>query len=222
MPHLLMANKNNTRLTVSIKDCQEKFTSSLLGIYTEHGLLVLDELIPRDGHRLLLEKKQFTVEAFLDGAKLRFSSTLVGEGKSKSGIIYYKVKIPESVFYLQQRESYRVTLTGAHALFKAHYGEDERELSGQVSDMSMGGIGVILKQRANVEIGSVIDACKVSLPGEGDIKFSLKVCFVLVNEEQKNTRIGGEFVKLEPSDREKLQKAIIEVQREQARRQSGV
>jgi c-di-GMP-binding flagellar brake protein YcgR len=221
MPHLLMANKHNIRLTISIKGCSERFASSILGVYTDHGLLVLDELIPRQGHKLLLQEKQFTAEGFLDGAQLRFSSTLVGEGKSKSGIVYYKVKIPESVFYHQRRESYRVTLTGSGVPFRAQYGDDGQKLSGYASDMSMGGMGVVLAQRVSLETGTVIEGCKASLPGEGDIGFSLKICFAQINEQQKHTRVGGEFVELAPADREKLQRAIIEVQREQARRQRG-
>jgi c-di-GMP-binding flagellar brake protein YcgR len=215
---LSQAYKNKILLNVSVDEEPDQFVTTLLGVYPEHNLFVLDELNPEHGHELLLQQKKLHAIGRLNGVELQFSAVLNAAG-SKSGTAFYKMDLPEFVYHLQLRKAHRVTLFGDRVPFRAYGGSNQPSLRGYVVDISTGGLGVILEQQASLQRGKVLKTCAITLPGEGDVHFSLELCFVNCNVQRQVTRLGCQFIGMDKAVEGKISKFIADLQRDEAQRQ---
>jgi len=220
LPVLTQAQKNNVLFNVSVEEEPDQFVTSLLGVFPEHNLFVLDELNPKSGHDLLLQRKKIHAIGRLHGVELQFSATLIGAG-SKSGTAFYKMELPEFIYHLQLRKAHRVTLFGDRVPFRAYGGSHQPSLRGYVIDISAGGLGVILEQQANLQQGEVLKSCAITLPGVGDVHFSLELCFVNCNVQREVTRLGCRFQELDKATEGRISRFIADLQRDEAQRQCG-
>ncbi len=216
----LLAQAQNALVlfTATVTDCPEQFHTSLLEIDPEQGLLLLDELSPREGHELALQHKTLSLSGRLDGASLRFKTNIVEVGE-KSGIAVYKALMPPLLYYHQRREYTRLTIARQEAPFRAYAGHRMPEpLHGYVYDISPVGIGVLLQQAAELEVGDLLPDCRISLPREGSIDFSLNVRVTVVNHERGVTRLGGQLTKLTDADSCKIHRFIDTLEQQRSRR----
>lgn len=217
---LVQAYRGHTLLNASFAGQTEQFSTALLGIYQEHGFLVLDELTPKQGHRLFLKQQEIDLFGRIEGVELRFKTELI-EAKEKNGVAFYKAKMPEKLFHLQRRLDHRVKAGGARIPFQAYQSEGARLLRGYVSDLSRKGIGFVLEDEVALSPGDTLEGCKIALPDEGDALFSLEVCFSSQNSQRKVTRAGGRFLELDPKSLQKIRKAINLMERNRAKRIHG-
>lgn len=228
-PLLIRSYKAHTLFSVTIPGHEGQFTTALLGIYDEHGFIVLDELTPRLGHEKLLQTGRMHLSGRLAGVDLRFSTALI-DTKSKGGAAYYKAKMPEKVCYLQRRQDFRVPTSGARILFHALRGEGRHQIvKGYVHDLSRNGLGVILDDPVILEQGEILPSCSLSMErqaadgdlGEGNISFSLQVCFSASNGQRGITRLGGRFDAIDANSKRLVSRLLNQLEREQARRLHG-
>ncbi len=228
-PLLIQSYKAHILFNVTIPGQHGQFSTALLGIYDEHGFIVLDELTPRVGHKLLLKHRQMQLSGRLAGVDLRFSTQLI-DAKSKGGVAFYKAEMPQDVFYLQRREEFRVPTSGARIKFHALRGKGSHQiLKGHVNDLSRRGIGVILDDPITLQRGEILPSCSLSIDreageedwGEGDVSFSLEVCFSVSNDQRGITRMGGRFETIDPESMRKVSQLLNQLERAQARRLHG-
>ncbi len=218
VPVMLQAHKSKLILNASVGDESNQFATSLLGVFPDHNLIVLDELNPKSGHELLLKKKRLHVLGRLAGAEMAFSTTLV-EAKAKSGMAFYKMKMPDAVYYLQLRQTHRVTLYGDRPRFRGHHVAKQEWVTGHLSDISAGGLGLVAEQVLSLENGDMLENCAVELPEEGVIQFTLVLRFIQVDERAGVTRLGGQFKDMDSGTESKISRYIISIQRKQAQRE---
>ncbi len=218
---LTHAYETHALLLAYFKDHSEQFTTALLGVYPKHGFIVLDELSPKQGHDLLLEKKECKVTGKLDGVDLRFSTRLI-EARSKAGIAFYKVTIPETVLYRQRREDFRIS-TGAQSIpFHGYRGQGyQQALRGSVVDISRNGMGIVLDDTINLFPGDLLPACTVTLPDKEQILFSLEARSVHQNRHRGTCRIGGRFAEIDQRSRRKIVHLLKKLERQQCQRLRG-
>jgi c-di-GMP-binding flagellar brake protein YcgR len=199
----------------------EQFTTALLGVYPKHGFLVLDELSPKQGHELLLDRKECKVTGKLDGVDLRFTTQLI-EAKSKSGIAFYKAAIPKTVFYRQRREDFRVSTGAKNIPFHGYRGQGYQQvLRGSVIDISRNGMGIVLDDTVNMYPGDMIPACTVTLPNKEKVLFSLEARSVHPNRNRGTCRIGGRFAEIDKPSRRKIVRLLKKLERQQCKRLRG-
>ncbi len=213
---LNQAHKKKAFLTLQPGNQDQSYTTAILGVYPDHDLIVLDELSPAAGHRQFLQSKEARVVGRIDGVGLRFEACLVDVG-SKSDIAFYKVAMPTTLYFHQQRQTYRVPLKGAGVSFYS-LGGATPSIRGTLRDLSLGGVGVIADCKVSLSRGDTLELCAIALPDKGDIKFTLVVDSVCDNACGGGISFGGHFGKLSGTDRSKLQKYIAEVQRKHAKR----
>ncbi len=214
---LQQARKKKAFLTLQVVDQDESYTTALLGIYPDHDLIVLDELSSTSGHKQFLQKKEAKVTGRVNGVELRFKTRLVGVG-SKSDVAFYKVAMPEVMYFCQQRQSFRVSLKGANIPFFFPGGSAIPSLNGYLLNLSVGGVGVISNYKSPLSCGDTLELCVIKLPEKGDIKFTLQIDAVRDNARGGGMNFGGHFCKLSEADRASLQKYIAERQREHAKK----
>lgn len=204
--------------TATLDDCPEQFRTSLLEIDPEQGLLLLDELSPHEGHELALQRKALSLSGRLNGASLRFKIRIV-ETVEKSGIAMYKALLPPLVYYHQRRKFTRLIIANQEAPFRAYAGSRLPDpLQGHAYDISPVGIGVLLQQVVALEVGDILSDCRISLPREGSIEFSLNVRVAVVNHERGVTRIGGQLTKLADVDACKIRRFLDRLEQQRTRR----
>ncbi|MCF6355978.1 MAG: flagellar brake protein [Candidatus Polarisedimenticolaceae bacterium] len=213
---LSQAHKKKAFLTLQPGSQDQFFTTAILGVYPDHGLMVLDELSPAVGHKQFLQEKQAKVTGRIDGVELRFETHLVGEG-SKSGIAFYKVAMPTALYFRQQRQTYRVSLKGVGVPFYS-LGGATPSIRGTLRDLSLGGVGVMTDCNVSLSRGDTLELCAITLPDKGDIKFTLIIDSVHDNVRGGGMSFGGHFCKLSAADRNKMRKYIAEAQRKYAKR----
>jgi c-di-GMP-binding flagellar brake protein YcgR len=219
---LIQAYKAHVLLNVSFKGQKTHFSTALLGIYDEHGFLVLDELTPQSGHDLALKLKRMHLTGRLQGVDLSFSSDLI-EAREKNGIAFYKVKLPKRIRYLQRRQDFRVSSSGSRIRFHALRGKGTKQiLRGYVHDLSRKGVGVILEDDVDLQQGEVLSNCIISIPGRGDALFSLEIRFISNGNRKRLTRVGGCFKEIGSESLQKIRNTLNQMERVQARRLHGV
>ncbi len=216
-----LAYESHALFFVYFEDQPNPFTTAVLGIYPEHGFLVLDELAPKEGHELLLQRGRFQASGKVDGVDLRFRSRLI-EAREKSGIAFYKVEIPESAFYRQQREEHRVSTSGEHIRFRGYRGRAYRQtLNGYITDLSHTGLGIVVEELAPLYQGETLPTCSIHLPDYGEALFSLKVRFAHQNRQRDVTRVGGKFAEIDKESYRKIVRTITRLERERCKRMKG-
>ena len=165
----------------------------------------------------------------LAGVDIRFSTQLI-DAKAKGGVAFYKAEMPQDVFFLQRREDFRVPTSGARITFHALRGEGGHQIiKGHVNDLSRRGIGVILDDPITLQRGEILPSCSLSIDreageedwGEGDVSFSLEVCFSANNDQRGITRMGGRFDTIDPESMRKVSQLLNQLERAQARRLHG-
>ena len=216
-----LAHETHTLFFVYFDDQPDPFTTALLGVYPEHGFLVFDELAPKEGHHLLLERKAFQASGKVDGVDLRFRSRLI-EAREKNGIAFYKVEIPESALYRQQREEHRVSTSGEHIRFRGYRGRSyQQTLNGYITDLSHTGLGIVVEELAPLYQGETLPTCSIHLPDYGEALFSLRIRFAHQNRQRDVTRVGGKFAEIDKESYRKIVRTITRLERERCKRIKG-
>ncbi|MCG8427493.1 MAG: flagellar brake protein [Chromatiales bacterium] len=218
---LVQTFKAHTLLNASFSDSTELYNTTLLGIYDEYDFIVLDEINPKKGHRLLLEQKEILLNGRVDGVEMRFRCKLL-EPREKNGISYYKMEMPQKIYFLQRRKDYRVSARGANIQFRAQGGQQNpRLINGYLNDLSRSGAGITVNELVDLNKGDIIPTCKITLPDGGEAIFSLQVCFCWRDTSRGITRIGGRFEQIDRISSQKIRKLINEMQRAIAKRLHG-
>ena len=218
---LIQAYKAHVLLNVSFPHKKTHFSTALLGIYDEHGFIVLDELTPKLGHDLLLKQKRMQLTGRLQGVDLSFSSKLI-EAREKGGVAFYKAELPKRIRYLQRRECFRVTSSGIRIAFHALRGKGTNQMMrGYLHDLSQKGVGVILEDDVDLLQGEILPNCIINIPGVGEALFSLEVRFIESGNRRQLTRLGGCFKDIDPQSLRKIRDTLNKMERVQARRLHG-
>ncbi|RLA22207.1 MAG: hypothetical protein DRQ61_06905 [Gammaproteobacteria bacterium] len=218
--HLLKQLKEEGSLfTVLIEGVDETFASTILTIRPEERCLIFDELNSRAGHELLLKTGKFKAQASYNGVDAIFSISSIEKGDSK-GIAYYKVPLPEEIYYPQRRGARRIALKTSQAIpFHATITAGNTPLLGHLQNISSTGIGALVSSRLPCRRGDLLQNCRIPLPDGSDIHFDLTIR-VLKNQQigQKNY-LGGFFKNIDSSSHKKLERFIIKTERDQIKRE---
>ncbi|MCP4286297.1 MAG: flagellar brake protein [Gammaproteobacteria bacterium] len=215
---LMRSSINHVLFSVQLPEQQDTFSTALLGIYDEHGFIILDELTPEQGHRLLKAGMTIEISGRLDGVALNFETSLL-EIREKNGIAYYKTRLPTSLNHRQQRNAYRIPSRSLGISFHGLRGKGIQQIvRGYVNDLSRNGVGIILAERVRLYQGEILSSCIISVPDEGEIAFSLEVCFCTKIPQREATRIGGKFKNIDHASLQKIRRSLNKIERVRARR----
>ncbi len=206
----------------SFKEHSHPFNTAVIKVNEEQRYIILDEITPKQSHELLLAEKQIRLFGYLNGVELSFETDLLEEGIHE-GIRFYKMALPEQLFYLQRRSHHRVPTTGMHIPFQAsRSGSIEHALKGYLSDLSQSGAGIILDEAVYLPQGDTLRKCTITLPDEdGEVVFTLEVRFTSKPQYRRRCRLGGKFKELDRESRNKITQIINQLERAQLKRLRG-
>ncbi len=205
-------------VTISIPGRAEVYNSALLDIDAARGELRFDELTPDEGHRHLLEARRFNAFARIKGVGLYFEAPLLEVGV-EDNIAYYRIKLPERVFYGQKRSHYRVRV-GLNTHAAVTLGNSSKHVAeGELRDLSVGGIGASFSASTPLKIGDIVPDCQIELPGGDTLHCSLEVRFAKHDTAHHELRLGARFIDLKPAEERMLRRCVSNLEREALRKQ---
>jgi c-di-GMP-binding flagellar brake protein YcgR len=207
--------------TVNIDGVDTEYSTSILGIKVDKNLIILDELIPKEGNDELQNKKSLKLSTFHKGIHLSFNLSDIETGSSR-GIEYYKASLPEKIFYPQRRRSPRIEISSIDIPFSGVSERTGISVSGYLFDLSRGGAGIDMPiNRARVQRGDVIKNCKISFE-DYVMDFDFSVRFVKpVSINSSKIQIGGFFENLSSKSQSKLSYFITSLERVEIRKQKA-
>ena len=218
---LLEIEASSPLCTIKIDGVDEEYNSSILGIKPDKNLIVLDELIPKEGNATLQNVKSVKLSTFHKGIHLSFNLSKIEVGYSK-GILYYKAALPERIFYPQRRRSPRIEISSIDIGFSGVSERTGISVSGYLFDLSRGGAGIdVPVNRARIQRGDKIKNCQISFD-DYTMDFDFSVRFVKQpTGNSTKIQIGGFFEKLSNKSHTKLSYFIASLERVEIRKQKA-
>lgn len=207
--------------TIQIDGAAEEYNSSILGIKPDKNLLILDELIPKEGNVALQNTKALKLSTFHKGIHLSFNLTEIEAGYSR-GITYYKASLPQRIFYPQRRRSPRIEISSIDIAFTGVSERTGISVNGYLFDLSRGGAGIDMPvNRARIQRGDRIKNCQISFE-DYVMDFDLSVRFVKqASLQSSKVQIGGFFENLSNKSQSKLSHFIASLERVEIRKQKA-
>lgn len=207
--------------TVQIDGANQEYNSSILGIKAEKNLIILDELVPKEGNAELQVTRALKLSTYHKGIHLSFNLADIELGHSR-GISYYKASLPDRIFYPQRRRSPRIEISSIDIAFNGVSERTGISVSGYLFDLSRGGAGIDMPvNRARVQRGDIIKNCQISFE-DYLMDFDLSVRFVKpVSMSSSKVQLGGFFENLSSKSQAKLSYFITSLERIEIRKQKN-
>jgi len=205
-------------LWVKLPGSGKQYNSAVLEVDNHAGVMILDELNPREGHDKLLSAKNFDVHAQLKGVDVNFRGTLADYG-TEAGIAYYQVPIPKLIYYRQLRAYYRVEVSMAH-LGLSLYLDNDQILEGELFDISAGGICIRFTGSLPpfFKRGFQVPQCNIALGENEQISCKLEVCYVTKPDNRGRIHLGARFIDMEKPQERMVERYVAAIDRELRRK----
>ena len=204
-------------LTITIPGSNKIYNSAILEINQEQSSLLLDELNPKDGHEQLLKTKKLHAKAMVKGAEISFS-TVLQNANIESGISIYQVRFPTAVWHYQRRRDFRVKMErGVHIPVLISM-ESGKKIQAELVDISKTGIRLFINTYMEVDVGTILTNCLITLPDKSRISSKFEIRFTQYDKKDNRLIIGGKFLDLPRSEQKLLSRTIAGMQRDMIKR----
>lgn len=220
--------KNKCLLSVRFGEGKAFFLTAILEIDEENNSIVFDYGSKEALNNQLLKATRITFQADFAGIKSSF------KGSKLKQILYngesaFIMPIPESVFWMQRREFFRIKSPRSKSSYCRLMLEDQESVNLMLYDISLTGISVLntSTEISNLLIpGTQFENCRLALSGTGEDTISFKVCFkLIINPDKiaalKIQKIGCLFTRITPVFESAVQRYINQLQRESIQKTSG-
>ncbi|GEM_PF-496441 len=203
--------------TINFESTDENFSSSILDVQLENALIIIDELIPSHGNHLITKEHSVKLSTLHKGINLAFKLEIIDTGSSR-GIAYYKTTIPEKIYYPQRRSSPRIQITSLNIPFSGMSQRTQSSIGGLVFDLSRSGVGISSPNNiVRLQRGDLLKNCTIMLDKQV-ISFDLIVRFIKTpNQGIKNTLVGGYFENINSKGKNKIERFVATIEREEIR-----
>jgi len=213
---LVRLKSSKNALTIMFPDIDSPFLTNIIDINKEDSTFSLDELASREGHRLLVSGKKFLVFGHIKGVSTRFSSQVISTLK-QGDYLDYICQLPESISTSEKRDSHRIHLS---MILRPSIiiSSDEKSLVGRVVDVSLGGIGIVVRGKPKLEVGLEVDSCAISLPDNaGVINARVRTCYIQEVKKKDEWKLGFELLDLPRQHRKIWRNWVMNSERKQLR-----
>lgn len=216
---LKRVQESRALLSVTVAGSDEIYNSAVIAVDPAEHYLLLDELNPPDGHARFLQSGRLHAHTRMQGVDVSFAGTLL-EARDDKGIAMYKIALPAVVNYRQRRASFRAHVGAGLAVPVALSDADTERLDGVLCDISAGGIGARVKDKASTHLaqGGTFSDCHITLPHGETVHCALEVRFVAADANHRTLRFGGRFVDLDRMQAKLVEQFIAALEREHMRK----
>ncbi len=208
--------KQHSLLTVHIPGHSEQFSTSIVGV--DGPCVLLDELLPAAGHRLLLQARTLQVSGKLDGIDFRFTTALL-DVDQQGDMITYRTELPTRRDYRQRRMDYRAHIPIAQRLRVVIERGDE-VVEAELYDLSLGGVGMVLPGEAPALRPRRWYECAVEMPDAEWLYCRIELCHARTIPDHGRHLVGARFERLTPMQSRHVGRCIAMLERELIRKRA--
>lgn len=212
---------NHVPVIIRFSERNQRYQSFLIEINREKGWLALDELIPNDGERLMLQGEAFLAEAFYEGVKIAWHSSTPAHPSEMDGARCYWIPIPSELTYHQRRNAYRAQLQGSPSIAILSGTTLRGCLEGKLLDLSATGCKLSFKgdQQSRLQPGQVYDQLSLRLP-IGTVQTAVELRHVVYDEKLDLSYCGMSFYRISGLSQRQIERFVYQLQREARRGQT--
>jgi len=210
--------KHYTPLTVQIPGHEERYTSCMVAV--DRPYVLLDELVPATGHRVLLAERALVVTGKLDGIDIRFITTLERVDEADNAVTCY-INLPAQLEYRQRRLDYRAHIPAAQKLRVIIDDSDGTVIEGVLHDLSRTGAGMYFPDGEPVVKPGLLHECAIELPGDVWLYCAVELRYSRVIPSRNQQLIGARFTDLGHEQARLVGHCIRELEREFIRKRTA-
>ncbi|MFI3157989.1 MAG: flagellar brake protein [Methylococcaceae bacterium] len=220
--------KNRCLLSVRFGEGKAFFLSAMLDVDEANNAVIFDYGPKEELNQQLLKATRVTFEADFAGIKCSFKGSMP-KITLYNGEAAFTMPIPESIFWLQRREYFRIKSPRSKSSYCQFTLEDKQTVNLLLYDLSLTGFSVL---NTSTEVsdflvsGKEIEQCRLVLSETGEDTVSLKICSkLIINPDKiaalKIQKIGCSFTRITPLFESIVQRYINQLQRESIQKMSG-
>ncbi|HEY8037524.1 MAG TPA: flagellar brake protein [Methylobacter sp.] len=220
--------KNKCLLSVRFGEGKAFFLTAILHIDEAANTVIFDYGPKEVLNQQLLKASRITFEADFSGIKSSFKGNMLQQ-TLYNGEPAFIMPIPESIFWMQRREFFRIKSPRSKSSYCQLTLENHGTVNLMLYDISLTGFSVL---NTSTEIsnlllpGAQLEKCKLVLSGAGEDTISFKVCTkLIINPDKiavlKIQKIGCLFTKITPIFESTVQRYINQLQRESIQKMNG-
>jgi len=181
--------------------------------------LLLENLVPRSGLRLMTSGRRFAFSARADGVYLHSEENRVRKIDEERGVPFFRVALPNSVLYQQRRRAARYRLSLRTTTMPANITllrdvvtdrDHGATLEGRVLDISAGGCRVQVEGPIHPPLTAdeVLKSCDINIPKLLDLKVDAVIRHASYEKQTRTVTCGVEFSSMRITDRRRLEQFI--------------
>lgn len=210
--------QDRSLLTVLFEGGKKAFTTAVIDIDASGEVLILDELVPNEGNKLLVPGVKVWLLGQIRGVRTGFQAQLKESGQ-EFGIYYHRMLIPDAIRYQQRRSSFRVPVSyGLRNMVQFSLYHGKPPFIGRIRDLSIGGMLIQLAEKIMTEDlpeGTLVPNCQIDLPGEGVMTTDAEIRHVYDDGTGQTDTVGMAFHEVSPHTERRIQRSVNYLEREQ-------
>ncbi len=213
--------KNKCLLSVRFGEGKAFFLTAILEVDETNNSIVFDYGPKEVLNQQLLKAPRVAFEADFAGIKASFKGRMVQQ------IIYngepaFTMPIPESIFWMQRREFFRIQSPRSKGSYCQVALEGQDPVNLMLYDISLTGFSLLNTSTKISDLlipGTQLEKCRLVLSGAGEDIISFKVCSkLIINPDKiaalKIQKVGCLFTQITPLFESTVQRYINQLQRE--------
>ena len=177
----------------------------------------LDEFTPREAHRQAEAGTPFSLRASINGIRVHAKDLVVAQVKKDSDGIFYEVRFPERMLYLQRRDAFRAWVPGTLMVAATCTNEKHpKAIQGRVQNMSATGFRLVVEGKINPPPGMLEEFhLTMNLPLiEHDLTCPAEAVYVQYQQDRNQTVLGFRFGNMGRGDQVAVNRFVTQLQRE--------
>lgn len=214
-------------LSVRFGEGNAFFLTAILEIDEANNAIIFDYGPKETLNQQLLKATRVVFQADFAGIKSSFKGDMVKQ-TLYNGEPAFAMPIPESIFWMQRREYFRVISPSSKSGYCQLILEDREPSNLKLYDLSLTGFSILNTSNeisGLLVLGAKFERCRLVLPGTGEDTISFKVrSKIIINPNKiaalKVQKIGCTFTRMTPAFESTLQRYMNQLQRENIQKKS--
>jgi c-di-GMP-binding flagellar brake protein YcgR len=217
--NLRLLQESHDPLIITFHERTQRFQSYLVEVDRDSNMIALDEMIPRDGERFLLNGEAYRVEGFHDGVRIAWDGNGSLTIDESNGGRCYRGAMPVEVVYHQRRNAFRAALKLAQLVNIELGGEKlKAPINGKLLDISATGCKLRFDGDISdrLQLGEVYDRFVAALPF-GNMTAPVELRYLHHEERIDTTFAGVRFHNMSGLVQRQVERFVYQLQREARR-----
>ncbi|WP_417585523.1 flagellar regulator YcgR PilZN domain-containing protein [Nitrincola sp.] len=204
-----------TPISIYPDDSSCTLTTYIASLQAQQGLMKLDAPLPQQRHNLLHARK-LTFTARYNGCLLTLTDVSITPTTDVNGELAFMAAIPESIYYLQRRRSYRAPVRPLLDIFASLPYAAEATVTGRLKDLSVDGCRIELTGNLMDDFSDLSETLPLSLSFPDSSRFSVELRILRAEyaSQHDRTHLGCCFISLTTTQKQYLSRLVTDLQRD--------